>query len=80
MPMRTSYVSAVYPHARFPERFVVDLYHGLRLYTMNAVMASLCQRSRAVKRAVLFATRDGRFGEEIVSCSLVPHEQEEVAS
>jgi hypothetical protein len=80
MPMRTSYVSAVYPHARFPERFVVDLYHGLRLYTMSSLVASLCLKSREIHRAVLFGTRDGRFGEEIVSCSLVPHEQEEVAS
>jgi hypothetical protein len=77
---RTDYVQAVYPHPRFPQRWVVDLPWGIRLYTMNALHASLCERAGKVHRAVRLTTKtDGRFGEQITSVELEPAQPQEAS-
>lgn len=72
MPTRTAHVTGVEPHPRFPQRFNVYLlgFGALPIYTLNAWHAALCERACAIRHPITAATRQTRYGEEIVDVAL----------
>ena len=85
MPIRTGYIRQVSKNPRHPQRYDVYLNDGIPilLHTIEppekALMASLCEKSMSVHRAVTCRTMDGVYGERIVGVELVPHEQEQAS-
>jgi hypothetical protein len=78
MPMMTVYIAEVRPRlvARGLTRFEVMTepsreYPGAKLLsTMNPLKASLCDQAAKHRQLITLATRDTRFGQEIVTAEL----------
>jgi hypothetical protein len=81
MPMRTGLVKGVEPHPTYRARYHVYLLGliGPPIYTLNAWHASLCERACALQQPITAATRETRFGEEIVRVELAPESPQEAA-